>query len=71
MKILKTTTRFDEPAKGFLAKATSTAPNNKQIVFVLIHQKIGFVNAKLHHIRNTNFRITQKKEMGNMRSVGT
>ncbi len=32
LRILKTTTRFDEPAKGFLAKSTPTAPNNKQIV---------------------------------------
>ena len=54
-----------------MAKSTPTNPNKEQIVFVLIHQKTGFVNAKLHHIRNTKFWITQKKEMGNMRSVGT
>ena len=55
MKILKTTTRFDEPAKGFLAKSDSTNPNKGQMVFVLIHQKIGFVNAMMHYIRNIKF----------------
>jgi hypothetical protein len=38
--------RFDELAKGFLAKATHTAPNKQQTVFVLIHQNSGFVNAR-------------------------
>ncbi len=72
LKTLETVTRIDEPAKEYLAKATSTTSNKEQIVFVLqIHQKTGFVNAKLHLIRNTKFLMAEKKEMGNMRSVGT
>ncbi|MDP8906553.1 MAG: hypothetical protein M3M88_03425 [Thermoproteota archaeon] len=69
---METVTRIDEPAKEYLAKATSTTSNKEQIVFVLpIHQKTGFVNAKLHLIRNTKFLMAQKNEKGNMRSVGT
>ena len=60
---MKTVTRFDEPAKGFLAKATPTTPNKGQMVFVLVHQKTGFLNARLHYTRNTKFLRTQKQKM--------
>ena len=67
LKTLETVTRIDEPAKECLAKATSTTSNKEQIVFVLpIHQNTGFADVRLHHIRNTKFWMTQKKEMGNM-----
>ncbi len=62
LKTLETITGSDELAKGFLAKATST-PNKEQIVFVLIHQKTGFLCMKLHYTRNTKFLMTQKQEM--------
>ena len=71
MEILGTITRFDEPAKGFLAKAAPTSPNEEQIVFVLGHLKTGFLNARLHHTRNTEFLTEQKQETGNMWSAGT
>ncbi len=54
-------TRLDELAKGFLAKATSTPSEKEGIVFVLIHQKTGFMRVKIDHMRNTNFLRTQKK----------
>ncbi len=63
MRTLETTTRLDGQAKGFLAKATPTTPNKERIVFVLIHQKNGFVNAKIRYAKNTKFQIAQKKEM--------
>lgn len=63
--------KFDEPEKGFLAKAIPTTPNKGQMVFVLVHQKTGFLNARLHCTRNTKFLIAQMKGLGNMHSVGT
>jgi hypothetical protein len=50
LKILKTITRHDELAKESWLKQPPANPNNEQTVFVLIHQKTGFVNAKLHHV---------------------
>ncbi len=35
-------------SKRVLSKATPTTPNKRQTVFVRIHQKIGFLNARPH-----------------------
>ncbi len=51
--------KFKELAKGFLAKATITS-DKEQIVFVLIHHKIGLVNVKKRYTRNTRLLMTQK-----------
>ena len=60
-----TVTRFDELAKGFLAKATPAAPNKQQTDLVLIHQNSGFVNARHIYKKYENLE-KQMKEMGNM-----
>ncbi len=59
MKTLEAT-RFNELAKKFLFKTTSTDANKIQTVFVLVHQKIGFVNAKMHYIEIQNLDYTKE-----------
>ncbi len=61
LKTLETVTGLDKLGKEYLAKSTPTDPNKEQIVFVLIHQKTGFVNVTLHHTLHIEFLMKQWK----------